>query len=88
VRSKDIIRKLLNPELSLRLGVADNGESIKRHRWFKGVDFGEIYRREIPAPWVPTLTSDDDSSCFEKYPDSKEPAKEIPRELDHLFDDF
>jgi protein kinase A/protein kinase X len=88
VKSKDIIRKLLNPDISLRLGVMDDGEAVKRHRWFKGVDFNEIYRREIPSPWVPNLSSEDDCSCFEKYPDSKEPAKEIPRDLDHLFHDF
>lgn len=46
VRSKDLIRKLLNPEIKYRLGVADvpfsviqNGESIKEHKWFKGVDW-------------------------------------------------
>lgn len=88
VRSKDLIRKLLNPELSLRLGVNNNGESIKQHKWFRGVDWDEVLRREIPAPWVPVLKSEEDCSWFEKYPDSKEPAKELPRELDYLFDDF
>jgi len=88
VCSKDLIRKLLNPDISLRLGCQDNGETIKHHKWFRGVDWDEVLRREIPAPWVPTLKNEEDCSWFEKYPDSKEPAKELPRELDYLFDDF
>lgn len=39
LRSKDLIRKLLNPEVRYRLGVADNGTSIKNHKWFRGVDW-------------------------------------------------
>lgn len=88
VKAKDLIRKLLNPEITLRLGVNDDGESVKKHRWFRGVDFDEIYKKEIPSPWIPVLKNEEDCSWFEKYPDSKEPAKELPRELHYLFDDF
>mmetsp|Transcript_29655 Transcript_29655/g.27110 ORF Transcript_29655/g.27110 Transcript_29655/m.27110 type:complete len:121 (+) Transcript_29655:979-1341(+) len=87
-KSKDIIRKLLNPEVSVRLGVHDDGESIKEHKWFRGIDWDEVLRREIPSPWTPNLKNDEDSSCFDKYPDSKEAAKELPKDLDHLFEDF
>lgn len=88
VKAKDLIRKLLNPEISLRLGVNDDGEMTKKHRWFRGVDWDEVYRREIPSPWIPILKNEEDCSCFEKYPDSKEAAKELPRELHYLFEDF
>jgi len=88
VKAKDLIRKLLNPEISLRLGINDDGESTKKHRWFRGVDFDEVYRKEIPSPWIPVLKNEEDCSCFEKYPDSKEAAKELPRELHYLFEDF
>jgi len=88
VKAKDLIRKLLNPEISLRLGVNDDGESAKKHRWFRGVDFDEVYKKEIPSPWIPVLKNEEDCSWFEKYPDSKEPAKELPRELHYLFEDF
>jgi len=88
VKAKDLIRKLLNPEISLRMGVNDDGETTKKHRWFRGVDFDEVFRKEIPSPWIPVLRNEEDCSCFEKYPDSKEAAKELPRELNYLFDDF
>jgi len=88
VKAKDLIRKLLNPEINFRLGIHDDGESTKKHRWFRGVDWDEVYRREIPSPWIPVLKNEEDCSWFEKYPDSKELAKELPRELNHLFDDF
>jgi len=88
VKAKDLIRKLLNPEISYRLGVSDDGESVKKHKWFRGVDWDEVFGREIPSPWIPVLKNEEDCSWFEKYPDSKEPAKELPRELNYLFDDF
>jgi len=59
-----------------------------KHKWFKGVDWQMVYRREIPAPWTPYLKNNEDVSWFEKYPDSKETAKNLPKELYHLFEDF
>jgi len=88
VKAKDLIRKLLNPEISFRMGVNDDGESVKKHKWFRGVDWDEVFGRDIPAPWIPVLKNEEDCSWFEKYPDSKEAAKELPRELNYLFDDF
>lgn len=88
VKAKDVIRKLLNPEYTFRLGVNDDGESVKKHKWFRGVDWDMVFGREIPSPWIPVLKNEEDCSWFEKYPDSKEPAKELPRELHYLFDDF
>ena len=41
-----------------------------KHKWFKGVDWNTVYSRDIPAPWTPYLKSDEDSSWFDKYPDS------------------
>ena len=40
--SRDMIRKLLNPNQKYRLGCNDDGESIKRHPFFEGVDFKRI----------------------------------------------
>lgn len=70
LRSKDLIRKLLNPEVKYRLGVSDNGASIKQHKWFRGVDFEAVYERRIPAPWVPYLRSELDICWFDKIPDT------------------
>lgn len=72
-----MIRKLLNPEISNRLGNNDNGESIIRHKWFKGVDWEQVYNKEIPAPWIPYLQNEEDNSWFENYPDSKKNAQPL-----------
>ncbi|CAK80602.1 unnamed protein product (macronuclear) [Paramecium tetraurelia] len=87
---KDLIRKLLNPEIQSRLGFNDNqnGESIKKHKWYRGVDWTRVENRQIPPPWVPYLRSEDDVFWFEKYPDSTDAPKQLPRELQHMFDDF
>lgn len=100
VRAKDLIRKLLNPEYTYRVGVKtvgfltltylffQNGEAIQRHKWFRGVDWQALYNKEIPAPWVPLLKNQGDSQWFENYPDSKDPPKALPNEYKHLFLDF
>ncbi|CAD8063725.1 unnamed protein product [Paramecium primaurelia] len=85
---KDLIRKLLNPDIQNRLGFNDNGESIKKHKWYRGVDWTRVENRQIPPPWVPYLRSEDDVFWFEKYPDSTDAPKQLPRELQHMFDDF
>mmetsp|Transcript_13469 Transcript_13469/g.1977 ORF Transcript_13469/g.1977 Transcript_13469/m.1977 type:complete len:88 (+) Transcript_13469:143-406(+) len=55
IKAKDLIRKLLNPELTLRLGVKDKGESVKKHKWFRGVDWEMVENRSITVPWTPFL---------------------------------
>lgn len=47
-----------------------------------------VYDRRVQTPWVPVLKNDQDSYWFEEYPDSKEQAKALPKNLEHLFDDF
>ncbi|KAL4467544.1 hypothetical protein ABPG72_004612 [Tetrahymena utriculariae] len=87
-KAKDLIRKLLNPDLNYRLGVHDRGQSVSKHKWFRGVDWESVFNKDIPAPWTPQLRNEQDASCFEKYPDSQEGAKSLPRDLQHLFEDF
>ena len=59
-----------------------------KHKWFRGVDWEAVLNKDIPAPWTPHLKSDEDVSCFEKYPDSKQPAEPLQKDLQHLFTDF
>ncbi|EGR29799.1 hypothetical protein IMG5_148270 [Ichthyophthirius multifiliis] len=87
-KAKDLIRKLLNPELNYRLGVQDKGKSISKHKWFKGVDWECVYQKDITPPWIPFLRNEQDDSCFEKYPDSRESAQSLSEDLQYLFEDF
>ncbi|KAL4507268.1 hypothetical protein ABPG72_002061 [Tetrahymena utriculariae] len=88
LRAKDLIRKLLNPNIESRLGCQDDGNSIKNHKWFKGVNWDKIYHKQIPSPWMPQLKSKDDVSYFEKYPESKDKQENPTKEIQKLFVDF
>jgi len=93
--SKDLIKKLLTADLTKRLGNLKGGaEDIKKHKWFNAAN---------PTPWEtfvndslslqppikPVVTSQDDASNFEKYPDSAEGSSQAidPRDQT-LFEDF
>lgn len=46
--AKDLIKRLLTADLSKRLGNLKAGtEDIKNHRWFDGVDWEAVKRKEI-----------------------------------------
>ena len=65
----DLIGKLLVTKPDNRLGARHGSTDIKQSLWFNGVDFGLVFRKAIPAPWVPSLSSADDTSSFADYPD-------------------
>lgn len=73
VNAKDLIKKLLTADRTKRFGCLKNGpEDIKRHKWFKGIDWDKVYQRKLKPPYVPAFKSPDDTSNFDKYPDSDE----------------
>ncbi|ORY57390.1 kinase-like domain-containing protein, partial [Leucosporidium creatinivorum] len=69
--AKDLIKRLLTADLSKRLGNLKGGAlDVKNHRWFEGVDWDAVYRKEIRAPIIPVTVSPADTSNFERYPNS------------------
>jgi serine/threonine protein kinase len=68
--AKDIIRKLLTPEVRIRLGVSDDGQSIIKHPFFEGVDLEGILMGRISPPWVPPLRSQTDTTFFQRQEES------------------
>nr|AVY51828.1 protein kinase A catalytic subunit [Ustilago esculenta] len=89
---KDLLKNLLTADLSKRYGNLHRGsKDIFGHMWFAEVDWDRLYRREIPAPYLPTVTADGDSSQFERYPEndvSEYSRTDLPDNLGHLFPDF
>ncbi|XP_017457623.1 cAMP-dependent protein kinase catalytic subunit PRKX isoform X1 [Rattus norvegicus] len=70
--SGDLIKKLLVVDRTRRLGNMKNGaEDIKRHRWFRGVEWESVPQRKLKPPIVPKLSSDGDISNFETYPEGE-----------------
>jgi len=41
-------------------------EEVKKHKWFKGVDWNQVLKREIPPPWTPDIINQDDTNNFDK----------------------
>ena len=61
--AEDLIMKLINNS-NERLGLK-GAEEIKRHPFFKGIDWENL--RNTKAPFIPKLKNDYDTSYFENY---------------------
>jgi protein kinase A len=60
---RDLLKSLLTADLTKRFGNLHRGsKDIFGHMWFAEVDWDRLYRREIPAPYLPTVTADGDAS--------------------------
>jgi len=92
--SKDLIKKLLTADLTKRLGNLKNGaDDIKKHKWFtsdgKANYWTDIEKKVPPAPIKPEVGAENDTSNFEKYPDSAEGSGQTIEARDQeLFADF
>ena len=71
--SKSLISKLLVQDSSKRLGcLAGKCGDVMRHKFFKSIDWNAALRRELRPPFVPPVSCADDSSMFDKYPESND----------------
>merc|ERR1712111_116790 len=69
--AKDLIKKFLVQDRTKRLGNVKNGtEDVKRHRWFKNVDWEEVYYKQLKPPIVPKVSYDGDTRNFDEYPET------------------
>lgn len=69
--AKDLVRKLLTADRTKRFGcLKDGAEDIKRHKWFKPIDWNKCYNRKLKPPYVPSYKAANDTGNFDKYPDS------------------
>ena len=59
-QAKDLLLKLLNKNPKQRLGVNDKNE-IKKHPFFKHIDWNKLYNREIPPPVTLKMDEEDDN---------------------------
>lgn len=69
---KDLIKNLIQTDLSRRYGNLKNGiHDIKDHAYFQNVDFMSIYKQSVKPPYVPKVKSPGDASNFEKWEEEK-----------------
>lgn len=71
--ARDLVRKLLTADRTKRIGNLKNGaEDIKKHKWFRGLNWAALYNKQIPAPIVPEVEGPSDTRHYDKYADSTE----------------
>eukprot|EP00792_Barthelona_sp_PAP020_P006386 TRINITY_DN2978_c1_g1_i1.p1 TRINITY_DN2978_c1_g1~~TRINITY_DN2978_c1_g1_i1.p1 ORF type:complete len:377 (-),score=95.76 TRINITY_DN2978_c1_g1_i1:94-1224(-) len=86
--SRDLIKRLLTRDRSKRFGNLRGGaEDIKRHRFFRDIDWNALYHRRVDPPIKPNVNADGDDSQYDQYPDSDE-EDEFTDYDKAVFDDF
>ncbi|OCF41888.1 AGC/PKA protein kinase [Kwoniella heveanensis CBS 569] len=89
--AKELLKNLLVGDLTKRYGNLRAGSSdIFAHGWFAEVDWDKLYRREIPAPYVPKIEGEGDASQFDRYQEADVSAygKAGTGPYDHFFTEF
>ncbi|KAI0075072.1 protein kinase C [Panus rudis PR-1116 ss-1] len=62
-----ILQKLLTRDPTRRLGSGKtDAEEIKRHPFFKDVNFDDVLNKRIPPPYFPTINGSADTSNFDE----------------------
>ncbi|CAK9781154.1 unnamed protein product [Cutaneotrichosporon oleaginosum] len=87
--AKELLKNLLIGDLTKRYGNLHAGSGdIFGHGWFAEVDWDKLYRREIPAPYVPKIDGEGDASQFDRYAeaDVSSYGKTGTSQYDHLFE--
>lgn len=65
---KDLLRSLLQVDLTKRFGNLKNGvNDIKNHKWFSTTDWIAIYQKKVEAPFIPKCKGPGDTSNFDDY---------------------
>ncbi|KAJ4441201.1 hypothetical protein ANN_11052 [Periplaneta americana] len=85
----DFISKLLVKDPRKRLGGGEeDAEELKRHPFFRGINWNDLARKAIPAPFVPKINDELDVSNFSeeftKMTPTDSPAV-IPANFDKIF---
>uniref|UniRef100_A0A2K6FAS7 Protein kinase cAMP-dependent X-linked catalytic subunit n=1 Tax=Propithecus coquereli TaxID=379532 RepID=A0A2K6FAS7_PROCO len=67
-----------------------NGASdVKRHRWFRSVEWDTVPQRKLKPPIVPKISGDGDTSNFETYPENDwDAAPPVPEKDLEIFKNF
>jgi len=72
--AKDLIKRLLSPDLTKRYGNLKSGSAdIKKHKWFSEIDWKKLAEVKVKAPYIPPFTGEGDASNFDAYPEDHDP---------------
>jgi len=90
LKAKDLIKRFLTHDRTKRFGCLKGGvEDVKTHKWFRGLEFELLICKQLKPPFVPSVKSPEDTSLFDRYPESAniDPPDLCAKEA-RLFDDF
>jgi len=79
-QSRVFITALLQRVPGKRLGIG-GAKQVKRHPFFKRIDFGAMQKQELEAPYVPPLAAEDDMSMFDSD------GQDLPEFIPYVPDD-
>ncbi|KAF0305545.1 cAMP-dependent protein kinase catalytic subunit [Amphibalanus amphitrite] len=69
---KDLLRNLLQVDLTKRYGNLKNGvNDIKGHKWFATTDWIAVYQKKVEAPFIPKCKGPGDTSNFDDYEEER-----------------
>jgi len=72
--AKEVIWELLQQNPNKRLGVGKDGfKRLKKHSWFRGLDWNALAGLKIKAPYTPNIKNPEDLSNFHQYSTPPEP---------------
>ena len=84
--AQNLINHLLVADVSKRYGNLKNGvKDITEHRFFRGVNWDKILKKEIEAPYKPKITSNKDISNFAVYSDLEDSDKPLNQKEEDSF---
>lgn len=85
---RDLIRNILQVDISHRFGVMKNGVmDYKNHKWFRGIEWDAVLNCRVHPPFIPKYKSPGDTTNFERY--EEEPFTQSSRcRFESEFIDF
>jgi serine/threonine protein kinase len=88
---QNLLQGLLERDEKKRLGcLSKDASEIKNHRFFAGIDWDKLYRRQITPPFIPQI-QDDDTKFFDTEFTREIPVDsvaEVFHDTDNNFDNF
>jgi len=72
--AKDLIRKLLDRNSQTRL---QEPAEIKAHPYFREIDWENLYNREIPPPYIPTVATKESTRMIDRAFTNMDVKREI-----------
>ena len=81
----DVIARLLEKDPTKRIACGIEGaDEIKRHAWFRDIDWDRLIERKVTPPFVPKIKTARDTSNFDEE-FTNEMAQETPMETSALI---